>query len=195
VKTGSDIVGLDEAGRGPLAGPVYAAAVVLPLPLPECLDTLDDSKKLSVEQREFLFEKIKLEAIDWAISEASVSEIENLNILEASMLCMRRAFQGLKTKPRRALVDGNRDPKLGIATELIVRGDAKEPCISAASVLAKVARDRKMLEMHSQYPIYGFDEHKGYATERHRRAILKYGPSPVHRKLFLRNLSQMSLEL
>jgi ribonuclease HII len=189
------VAGFDEAGRGPLAGPVFAAAVILPDPIPACLKGLADSKKLDHARREELFLLIQAESVAWAISEASVEEIDLLNILEASLLCMRRALQGLKVKPQRALVDGNRDPRLGIPTELIIKGDAKEKCISAASILAKVARDRRMLELHLQYPDYGFDGHKGYGTETHRAAILKHGPSPIHRRLFMRNLSQMTLEL
>lgn len=189
------IAGLDEAGRGPLAGPVFAAAVILPTRLPDSLHGLNDSKKLSASQREALFEVIQAEAVAWAISEASVEEIETLNILQASLLCMRRASQSLKIKPTRALVDGNRDPRLGIPTELIVKGDSKEKCISAASILAKVARDRRMLELHQQFPQYGFDQHKGYGTEIHRQAILKHGSCPIHRKLFLRNVEQLRLQI
>ena len=189
------VAGLDEAGRGPLAGPVFAAAVILPDPLPASLSGLNDSKKLSAAQREALFEPIKAEALAWAISEASVEEIEELNILGASLLSMRRALKALKIQPERALVDGNRDPQLGIPTELIIKGDSKEKCISAASILAKVARDRRMLELHAQYPQYGFDKHKGYGTKVHTDAILKHGPSPIHRKLFIRNVEQMRLEL
>lgn len=189
------IVGLDEAGRGPLAGPVFAAAVILPHPVPPSLHGLNDSKKLSAAQREALFGVIQSDCVAWAISEASVEEIEEHNILGASLLCMRRAMQALKVQPERALVDGNRDPKLGVPTELIVKGDSKEPCISAASILAKVARDRRMLELHAQYPQYGFDQHKGYGTKLHTNAILKHGPSPIHRRLFLRNIEQMRLKL
>jgi ribonuclease HII len=195
VNAGELVAGIDEAGRGPLAGPVFAAAVILPAVRPASLAKLNDSKKLSPAQREALFGVIKAEAMAWAITEASVAEIEELNILEATLLCMRRAIQALKLKPHRALVDGNRDPRLGLPTELIVKGDAKEPAISAASILAKVARDRHMLDLHSRYPQYGFDVHKGYGTEMHRDAILKHGPSPVHRRLFLRNIGQMRLEL
>jgi ribonuclease HII len=187
--------GLDEAGRGPLAGPVFAAAVMLADPVPSTLRGLADSKTLSANQREALFGIIQAESLAWAIAEASVEEIEELNILEASLLAMRRALQGLNQKPERALVDGNRDPRLGIPTELIVKGDSKEPCISAASILAKVARDRRMLSLHGQYPQYGFDVHKGYGTQMHRDAILAHGPCPIHRKLFIRNVEQLRLEL
>ena len=189
------VAGLDEAGRGPLAGPVFAAAVILPDPIPLSLSSLDDSKKLSSAKREALFDVIQRDAVSWAIAEASVEEIEEHNILGATLLAMRRAFGLLKVRPARALVDGNRDPKLGVETELVVKGDSIHPCISAASILAKVARDRRMLELHALYPVYGFDGHKGYAAETHRQAILKYGPSPVHRKLFLRNLEQLRLDL
>jgi ribonuclease HII len=182
------IAGLDEAGRGPLAGPVFAAAVILPEPVPISLQGLNDSKKLSSIKRENLFWVIQRDAVAWCIGEASVEEIEKLNILAASLLSMRRAFQGLKVTPTRALVDGNQDPKLGIPTELIVKGDAKEKCISAASILAKVARDRRMQELHASYPQYGFDKHMGYGTELHRGMILRHGPCPMHRKLFLRNI-------
>lgn len=187
--------GFDEAGRGPLAGPVFAAAVILPELLPASLLALNDSKKLSALQRENLFDLIQRDAVAWAIAEASVEEIEELNILQASLLCMRRALEALAIKPSRALVDGNRDPALGIKTELIIKGDAKEKCISAASILAKVARDRRMLALHEEFPNYGFDQHKGYGTEFHRDAILKYGPCAIHRKLFLRNIEQLSLGL
>jgi ribonuclease HII len=178
-----------------LAGPVFAAAVILPDPVPALLCGLNDSKKLSSAQREELFGLIKSNCVAWAISEASVEEIEEHNILGASLLSMRRALLALAVRPLRALVDGNQDPLLGIPTKLIVKGDSKEPCISAASILAKVARDRRMLELHAQYPHYGFDQHKGYGTKMHTDAILKHGPSPVHRKLFLRNIEQMRLSL
>ena len=186
-------VGLDEAGRGPLAGPVFAAAVILPEIIPETLKGLNDSKKLSAAQRDRFFEIIRAEAVSWGIGESSVEEIEELNILEASLLSMRRALQRLGVKPQRALVDGNQDPRLGIQTELIIGGDAKVPCISAASILAKVSRDRLMKEYHSRYPQYGFDLHKGYGTQRHRDAIVQYGPCPIHRKLFIRKVEQLRL--
>lgn len=188
------VAGLDEAGRGPLAGPVFAAAVILPDPIPESLKGLNDSKKLRAVQREAFFDIIKDEAIAWAIAEASVEEIERLNILGASLLSMRRALQGLGIKPDRALVDGNQDPKLGIPTVLIIKGDSKEKCISAASILAKVARDQRMLELHALYPQYGFDKHMGYGTKLHTDAILKHGASPIHRKLFLRNIEKQRLK-
>jgi ribonuclease HII len=189
------VAGLDEAGRGPLAGPVFAAAVILPEELPKKLAKLNDSKKLSAEQRAEFFSLIQSEALSFSIAEASVEEIDSINILEASLLSMRRALGGLKLRPLSALVDGNRDPRLGIPTELVVQGDSKHKCISAASVLAKVARDRRMLELHERYPQYGFDRHKGYASQEHRDAILKHGPCPIHRRLFLRNLEQLRLEL
>ena len=173
-----------------MAGPVFSAAVILPDPLPDSLRGLNDSKKLSAAKREQLFEAIKREAVAWCIAESSVEEIEELNILGASLLSMRRALDGLAVRPERALVDGNQDPKLGIPTELIIKGDSKEKCISAASILAKVARDLRMLELHAKYPQYGFDKHMGYGTELHRNAILEHGASPVHRKLFLRNIEK-----
>jgi ribonuclease HII len=189
------VAGLDEAGRGPLAGPVFAAAVILPEPLPASLSGLNDSKKLSAAQRDQLFDAIRADASAWAVAEASVEEIEELNILEASLLAMRRALEGLQLRPGRALVDGNRDPRLGIPTELIIKGDSKEKCISAASIVAKVARDRRMLQLHARYPQYAFDLHKGYGTQLHRDAILRFGPCPIHRKLFIRNVEQLRLAL
>ena len=195
MKISDKVCGIDEAGRGPLAGPVFAAAVILPDELPLSLKGLNDSKKLSAAKREELFIAIQRDAVAWCIAEASVEEIEELNILNASLLSMRRALQGLSVQPARALVDGNQDPKLGIPTELIIKGDSKEKCISAASILAKVARDARMLVLHAQYPQYGFDQHMGYGTQLHRDAILQHGPCPIHRKLFIRNVEQIRLAL
>ncbi len=182
------VAGLDEAGRGPLAGPVFAAAVILPSVVPAELSGLRDSKKLSAAARDRLYDLILLRARAWGIGEASVEEIGAMNILNASLLAMRRAFSALAEKPGLALVDGNQDPGLGVDTRLIIGGDASEACISAASILAKVARDRRMLELHRAFPQYGFDRHKGYGTREHQQAILEHGPSPVHRPLFLRKL-------
>ena len=180
------IVGIDEAGRGPLAGPVSAAAVILPERYD--LPYLGDSKKLSEKRREMLEPLIKAQAIAWAVAGVSVPEIEQINILKATHLAMRRALKSLRVQAHKALVDGNQDPNLGIPTELIIKGDASEPCISAASVLAKTARDRWMRDLHLIYPHYGFDGHKGYGAATHQQAILKHGPCPVHRVSFLRNL-------
>lgn len=180
------IAGIDEAGRGPLAGPVSAAAVILPDHYD--LPGLGDSKKLTEKRRDILEPLIKKQAIAWAVAGASVQEIETLNILKASQLAMRRALKSLGVVVDKALVDGNQDPKLGVLTELIVGGDGIVPCISAASVLAKTARDRWMRELDLFYPGYGLSGHKGYGAAMHQAAILKLGPSPIHRKLFLRKL-------
>ena len=180
------ICGIDEAGRGPLAGPVSAAAVILPFPVPAALRGLDDSKKLSPKRREQLEPIIKAQALAWAVASASVDEIEALNILGATKLAMRRALDCLSLKPSQALVDGNSDPGLGLPTRCIVGGDALEPCISAASILAKVARDRWMVDLDALYPGYGFAGHKGYGgSALHREALLARGPSPIHRPSFL----------
>lgn len=180
------ICGCDEAGRGPLAGPVFAAAVILPenIDIPK----LNDSKKLTEKQRDKLFDLIKESALDYCIAQASVEEIEEINILNASMLAMKRAVDGLKTKPDFALIDGNIARGFDIPTTPIIKGDALSPSIAAASILAKVARDRYCLEMDKAHPEYGFAKHKGYGTKDHREALLKYGPSPMHRKSFLKKL-------
>jgi ribonuclease HII len=180
------IAGIDEAGRGPLAGPVSAAAVILPDVYD--LPGLGDSKKLTEKRREMLEPLIKQQAIAWAVAGVSVQEIEELNILKATQLAMRRALKSLGMVVDKAMVDGNQDPKLGVPTELIVGGDAKVPCISAASILAKTARDRWMRELDLIYPGYGLSGHKGYGAATHQAAILTLGPSPIHRKLFLRKL-------
>ncbi len=180
------ICGCDEAGRGPLAGPVFAAAVILPenIDIPK----LNDSKKLTEKQRDKLFDLIKESALDYCIAQASVEEIEEINILNASMLAMKRAVDGLKTKPDFALIDGNIARGFDIPATPIIKGDALSPSIAAASILAKVARDRYCLEMDKAHPEYGFAKHKGYGTKDHREALLKYGPSPMHRKSFLKKL-------
>ena len=180
------ICGCDEAGRGPLAGPVFAAAVILPHGIE--IPALNDSKKLTEKQREKLFDIITEVAVDYAIASASVEEIEEINILNASMLAMKRAVEGLKTKPEYALIDGNIARGFEIDARPVIKGDALSPSIAAASILAKVSRDRHCMEMDASYPQYGFAKHKGYATKDHREAVLKYGVSPVHRKSFLKKL-------
>jgi ribonuclease HII len=183
------VAGIDEVGRGPLAGPVAAAAVVLPDPIPGGLGGLDDSKKLSPARREALEPLIKSHALAWAVASASVDEIEALNILGATHLAMRRALACLGVRPVAALVDGNSDPGLGLTTRCIVGGDALVPCISAASILAKVARDRWMVGLDALYPGYGFAGNKGYGgAALHREALLRLGPCPAHRPFFLRKL-------
>jgi ribonuclease HII len=186
---GSDICGLDEAGRGPLAGPVYAACVVLPDGFPLAL--LDDSKALSAARREVAFLGIMSGALAWAIDWSSPAEIDENNILEASLLAMRRAYLSCKARlgrhPREAYVDGNRDPRLereGRATRLVIKGDSIVPAIMAASILAKVARDRMMERWDWLYPEYGYARHKGYPTSAHREACRRLGPSPIQRMSF-----------
>jgi len=176
------ICGVDEAGRGPLAGPVYAAVVILH---PDrTINGLADSKALTAQQREWLSEDIRTNALAWAVAFASVEEIDRLNILQASLLAMRRAVAALSVQPSKALVDGNRDPQLGCPTETIVKGDAIVPVISAASILAKVARDTEMLRLHALYPAYGLDRHKGYPTAQHLAAIRQHGVCEIHRRSF-----------
>ncbi len=175
--------GVDEAGRGPLAGDVFAAAVIL---TDDCgITGLDDSKKLSEKRREELFQEIKEKAAAWCIATASVAEIEEINILNAAMLAMKRAVEGLQQKPVYALVDGNRFPKLSVAGETVVKGDATSASIAAASILAKVARDHYMMEQAALYPQYAFEKHKGYGTAEHRAMLLQHGPCPIHRPSFL----------
>lgn len=183
----SAVCGVDEAGCGPLAGPVYAAAVILN---PEYhIPGLNDSKKLSEKKRELLFPEIQKRALAWAIASASAEEIDQLNILQARLLAMRRAISALQVRPDYILVDGNRDPQPEEAsTLLIVKGDAKSASIAAASILAKVARDHFMLELDVQYPEYAFAKHKGYPTRLHEERILQYGLCPQHRKTFLKKL-------
>ena len=182
------VCGIDEAGRGPLAGPVYAAAVILPTGLE--IEGLNDSKKLSEKKREQLFPIICEQAIAYSIGIATEKEIDEINILNATFLAMKRAVEGLKVKPDYALVDGNRYPKISndIKEEVVVKGDAKSMSIAAASILAKVSRDRFMLEITKEYPQYCFEQHKGYGTKLHYEKILEYGPSPIHRMTFLKKL-------
>ena len=176
------MAGVDEAGRGPLAGPVVAAAVILDDQQP--ITGLADSKKLTARRRDSLYDEIRAKALCCSIGEASVDEIDTLNILEATMLAMRRAVDGLRLKPVKVLVDGNRLPRLDVLAEAIVKGDAKVQAISAASILAKVHRDRWCIEVHQQYPQYGFDGHKGYGTAEHMAALRAHGACPQHRKSF-----------
>ena len=180
------ICGVDEAGRGPLAGPVCAAAVILPTGL--IIQGLNDSKKLSEKKREALFPEIQEKAIAYGIAFASVEEIEERNILRATFLAMNRAIQSLTVQPDLALIDGNRNTEIEMASRCVIGGDGKCASIAAASVLAKVTRDHLMLELAKQYPEYGFEQHKGYGTKAHYEALRKYGPSPVHRMSFLKNL-------
>ena len=184
----SVICGCDEAGRGPLAGPVVAAAVILPIGL--VIDGLNDSKKLTEKKREAIFEIIKNEAIAYCVASASVEEIEQINILNASMLAMNRAIQGLQIKAELALIDGNIARGFDIPAVPIIKGDAISPSIAAASILAKVTRDRMLLEYDKQYPEYAFAKHKGYSTKLHMDKIRELGPLPIHRKSFLKFLSK-----
>lgn len=176
------IAGVDEAGRGPLAGPVVAAAVILDDLNP--IQGLADSKKLTALRREKLYDEIRAKALCCSIGQASVEEIDALNILQATMLAMKRAVEGLRLKPHKVLVDGNRLPMLSVLAEAIVKGDALVPCISAASILAKVYRDRWCAEFHLEYPQYGFAGHKGYGTARHLAALREHGACPQHRRSF-----------
>ena len=178
----SVICGVDEAGRGPLAGPVYAAAVILPFG--EEIEGLNDSKKLSEHQRDVLYERIHARALAYAVAFADEREIDELNILHAAMLAMRRAIDALSIRPELARVAGNRDPGPGIPVETIVKGDALSASIAAASILAKVERDRFMLQMADVYPEYQFARHKGYPTALHYELLAKYGPCPIHRRSF-----------
>lgn len=180
------VCGVDEAGRGPLAGPVCAAAVILPEGV--IIDGVNDSKKLSEKKRESLFDVIREQALSYSIAYATVDEIEEFNILNATMLAMRRAIDGLDIKADYAMIDGNKIPPIDIDAECIVKGDAKSMSIACASILAKVSRDRLLYKYAEEYPMYGFDKHKGYGTKVHREAILKYGPCPYHRKSFLKKL-------
>lgn len=182
----TNICGVDEAGRGPLAGPVCAAAVILPRN--QIIEDVNDSKKLSEKKREILFDVIKNQALSYSIAFATVEEIENLNILEATMLAMKRAVKGLNITPDFVMVDGNKCPEIDIKCESIVKGDANSMSIAAASILAKVSRDRLCYEYAKQYPQYSFDKHKGYGTKLHIEMIRKYGPCPIHRKSFLKKI-------
>ena len=183
-KEHSIICGCDEAGRGPLAGDVYAAAVIFDDDT--VIEGIDDSKKLTEKKREELFDEIIEKARAYAICTASVAEIEKLNILNCAMLAMKRAVEGLSVKPELALIDGNKAPKLdGVETMTVIKGDAKSQSVAAASILAKVARDRYMLEMDKKYPEYQFKKHKGYGTKLHYQMLDEYGESPIHRPSFL----------
>ena len=182
ISLAKNICGVDEAGRGPLAGNVYAAAVILDSDHP--IIGLADSKVLSEAKREFLYEEIITKAKAYAISSATVVEIDSINILQATMLAMTRAVSGLSLYPDLVLVDGNRLPKLEVRAEAIIKGDSKVPAISAASILAKVSRDREMVEIDKMYPEYGFAKHKGYGTKEHIDAINQYGILEIHRRTF-----------
>lgn len=180
----SVICGVDESGRGPLAGPVCAAAVILP---EHCeIAGLDDSKKLSDKRRRELFPIIQEKALAWGVAFASESEIDEINILQATFLAMKRAVSQLSVKPGLLLIDGNRETDFGLPVQTVVRGDSLSANIAAASVLAKVTRDDRMLELAKIYPEYGFDIHKGYGTRAHYEALQKFGPCPVHRRSFLK---------
>ena len=182
------VCGCDEAGRGPLCGPVVAAAVILPLGIE--IEGLNDSKKLTEKKRERLFDVIKEKAVAYAIAEASPEEIDEINILNASMLAMRRAVDALSVKADFALIDGNCSRGFTIPTETVVKGDAVSCSIAAASILAKVTRDRGCIELDKLYPEYGIAKHKGYPTKDHMDAVRLYGPSPIHRKSFLKFLDK-----
>lgn len=185
------VAGVDEVGRGPLAGPVIAAAVILDPSQP--IIGLTDSKKLSEKKRELLASEIKLKAKSWCIARCEPSEIDELNILQASLVAMQRAVEGLAIEPTHCLVDGNKLPQLKCSAEAIVKGDLKEPAISAASIIAKVARDNEMVKMDEKYPGFGFAKHKGYPTKAHREAIEQNGITEIHRKSFAPVQKQLSL--
>jgi len=187
------VCGVDEAGRGPLAGPVFAAAVILDPSRP--IDGLRDSKKLTEARREELAPLIRANALAWAVAKCSEAEIDRINILEASMLAMKRAVYALQTAPTLALIDGNRIPRMRVRAIAIVEGDDKVHAISAASILAKTARDAALVKLHKKYPHYGFDQHKGYGTELHLERLRQHGPCPVHRRSFapVRELLGMGL--
>ena len=186
----SMVCGVDEAGRGPLCGPVVAAAVILPTGL--VIDGLNDSKKLTEKKREKLFDIICNEALAYAIAEASVEEINGTNILEATLLAMRRAILSLPIPANAALVDGNIFRDFSLPGQAVIHGDALSPSIAAASILAKVTRDRQCVELHKAYPQYGILKHKGYGTKEHMEALRTYGPSPIHRTKFIRFLEDDS---
>jgi ribonuclease HII len=178
------LCGMDEAGRGPLAGDVFAAAVIL---APDTvIEGINDSKKLTEKKREKLFDEIKEKALYWSIMTASVEEIEQLNILNCAMLAMKRAAESLGVTPDMALADGNKTPQLSCPVQFVIKGDAKSQSIAAASILAKVARDRYMKEMALKYPQYSFEKHKGYGTKAHYQALDEYGPCEIHRMSFLK---------
>lgn len=178
--------GVDEAGRGPLAGDVYAAAVVFREGT--VIEGINDSKKLSEKKRELLYDEIINSAEAWAVGTATAAEIDEMNILQATFLAMKRAVDGLSVKPKFALVDGNRLPQLGIETECLVKGDGTSASIAAASIIAKVSRDRYMCRLAEEYPEYCFDKHKGYPTKLHYEKIREFGPLPVHRLSFLKKM-------
>ena len=180
------VCGVDEAGRGPLAGPVFSAAVILPQNL--MIDGLNDSKKLSEKKREILYDKIKNLALTYAVAFATEHEIDEINILNATFLAMKRAVAKLNLKPDIVLVDGNKSPELEISTQTIVKGDSLSASIAAASILAKVERDRLMKNLSKKYPEYNFEKHKGYGTKMHIDLIKKYGPCEIHRKSFLKKI-------
>ena len=182
------ICGVDEAGRGPLAGPVVAAACILPANI--VIDGLNDSKKLTEKKREKIYNEIVEKAISYSIAMASVEEIEEINILNAALLAMKRAIAGLKIVPDLALIDGNTARNFDLPVKTIVGGDAKSPSIAAASILAKVTRDRMCYEFNKEYPEYGFAKHKGYGTKLHMEALRKYGVTPIHRPSFLKFLNK-----
>ncbi len=184
------ICGIDEAGRGPLAGPVFAAAVILPFGIE--IEGLNDSKKLSEKKREALFDIICKQAVSFGIASCDENEIDEINILNASLLAMKRAQKKLSITPDIALIDGNKTPELDCKAEAIVKGDAKSASIAAASILAKVSRDRFMLEMAKKYPEYEFEKHKGYPTKLHYEKITEFGASDIHRKTFLRKFYEKS---
>ena len=181
------ICGVDEAGRGPLAGPVCAAAVILPEDT--VIEGLDDSKKLSEKKRERLYDEITKKATAYCVAYGTLEEIESVNILEATFIAMNRAIDGLKVKPDFAIIDGNRVPKgIKIPCATLVKGDSKSMSVAAASILAKVTRDRLMLTYDEKYPQYNFKKHKGYGTKEHTELLKQYGPSPIHRLSFLKNI-------
>ncbi len=182
----NSVCGVDEAGRGPLAGPVCAAAVILPKGV--MLEGVNDSKKLTEKKREKLFDIITESAVSYNIAFATVEEIEEINILNATMLAMKRAVEGLDVPADFAYIDGNRTPNLDIPSEYIIKGDARSMSVAAASILAKVSRDRLLLEYAKLYPEYCFEKHKGYGTKLHTDMIKEHGPSPVHRMSFLKNI-------
>lgn len=190
-----NICGVDEAGRGSAISGVWVVACILDPNNP--IEGLRDSKKLSPKRREELAEKIKEKALSWSINIATLEEVEKLNVLNATLLGMKRAVQGLLIKPDKVFVDGNRLPELDIPAEAVVKGDDLIPAISAASILAKVERDKVMKELHNMYPQYGFNKHKGYLTKAHLEALKEYGPCPIHRKTYgpIRDLLNKQLEL
>ena len=182
------ICGIDEAGRGPLCGPVVAAACILPL---DCeIEGLNDSKKLTEKKREALFDIILEKAVCCSVAQASVEEIDRLNILEATLLAMRRAIEGLSVKPDFALIDGNVDRDFPLPARAVIHGDAISPSIAAASILAKVTRDRMCVDLDAMYPMYGIAKNKGYGSKQHMDALREYGPAPIHRAKFIRFLNE-----